>query len=206
MVSVLVLSNIALAQRAPVEVRRLSVTEARESVQKLNIYKEIEKARTQGRDILTDAALKPKLNKVVEITLKNITSVSAVESNNLIRLLSLSPLDVMSEVARLSSVSKDRTSTAAEKSVAVKNLELIIKASNTVDGLVLNEVDAAKQQAKVKEIIKISEKISNLGLGEKSEQFTKKYERALIEGKSISEAVKIASEGKFTEKELRDCI
>ena len=89
--------------------------------------------------------------------------------------------------------------------MAKKSLELIAKASHTVESLVLNSAQAEQQKIAVAKIIEISSKISSLDFGQSSKSFIEKYEKALTEGKSVEEAVRIASNGKFTEKELREC-
>jgi DNA-binding LacI/PurR family transcriptional regulator len=78
--------------------------------------------------------------------------------------------------------------------------------NGTIDGFILSiSEEAQKQQEKVAKIIVISGKISSLDFGQSSKTFVEKYEKALTEGKSVADAIKIASNGKFTEKELREC-
>ena len=61
------------------------------------------------------------------------------------------------------------------------------------------------QQAAVTKIIEVSRKISSLDFGTASDAFVAKYERALREGKSVDQAVRLASNNKFGVRELREC-
>lgn len=187
------------------EVRRMSTVEAQARVERSATYQEIVRAREAGKDITTDARLMDRINKMLELSLKDLVSLSAAENAVLIKLININAKDILSEVARLSSIAKDSTATVQEKEMAKKSLELIAKASHTVDALVINSEQAQQQKAAVAKIIEISNKISSLDFGQSSKSFIEKYEKALIEGNSVEEAVRIASNGKFTEKELREC-
>lgn len=198
---ILVVSQMAFTA----EVRRMSEAEARSRVESSKTYRDIEAAREAGRDITKDPVLMERISKVVDLSLKDVVSLSATESNSLIKLLAINARDVMTEIARLSSIAKDSSSSAQERDMAKKSLELIAKAGNTVESLVVNEAQAQKQREKIASIIQISGKISALDFGQSSKTFVEKYERALTEGKSVEDAIKIASNGKFTEKELREC-
>jgi hypothetical protein len=206
-IAALIISQVSFAQKRIVrpEVKRMTVAEARASVEKSNIYKEIEKARAAGKDILADKQVGPKILRVVSGLLTTHTNLPKTDANKVIGLLNASPLEVMSEITRLTSTIGDKNSSANEVAQAKRNLELIVEASNTIDSLPVNNAAALKEQAKIKSILQMSEKISKLNLGEKSEQFISKYKQALAEGKTVEQAVKIASNGKFTEKELRSC-
>jgi hypothetical protein len=186
-------------------VRRLSPSQAREVVQNSPTFKKIEEMRKQGKDIMADPQIRDRLTRVLELNLRGVTTLSASHNNNMIKLLSINTLDVMSEVARLSSIAKDPTSSAAEKQMSSKALELMAKSAHSVQALARNSAEGQKQQAQVKKIIEISNKISSLNFGEASKTFIEKYEKALTEGKSLEEAIRIASNGKFSEKELREC-
>lgn len=193
------------AYTAPAEVRRMSTGEAQARVERSATYQEIVRAREAGKDITTDARLMDRVNKMLELSLKDLVTLSAAENSVLVKLININAKDILTEVARLSSIAKDSTSTAMEKDMAKKSLELIAKASHTVESLVLNSAQAEQQKAAVAKIIEISSKISSLDFGQASKTFVEKYEKALTEGKSVEEAVRIASNGKFTEKELREC-
>ena len=204
--AVLLISQLALsATPGQAPVRRLTTAQAREAVQNSSTYKMIEQMRREGKDITTDPVMRERVNKVLDVNLRNVVMLNSAHKGNLVKLLSISTLDVMSEVARLSSIAKDPTSTAQQKQMAAKGLELMAKAGHTVNGLVRNSAEAKRQQDAVKEIIEVSNKISALDFGVASKSFVEKYERALTEGKSVEEAVRIASNGKFTKKELREC-
>lgn len=193
------------AYTAPAEVRRMSTGEAQARVERSATYQEIVRAREAGKDITTDARLMDRVNKMLELSLKDLVTLSSAENAVLIKLININAKDILTEVARLSSIAKDSTSTAVEKDMAKKSLELIAKASHTVESLVLNSAQAEQQKIAVAKIIEISSKISSLDFGQASKSFIEKYEKALTEGKSVEEAVRIASNGKFTEKELREC-
>lgn len=206
MKKLIVAALITLTQFAyTAEVRRMSTAEAQARVERSATYQEIVRAREAGKDITTDARLMDRVNKMLELSLKDLVTLSSAENAVLIKLININAKDILTEVARLSSVAKDATSTAMEKDMAKKSLELIAKASHTVESLVLNSAQAEQQKVAVAKIIEISSKISSLDFGQASKSFVEKYEKALTEGKSVEEAVRIASNGKFTEKELREC-
>ncbi len=206
MKKLIVAALITLTQFAyAAEVRRMSTVEAQARVERSATYQEIVKAREAGKDITADARLMDRVNKMLELSLKDLVTLSSAENSVLIKLININAKDILSEVARLSSVAKDSTATAVEKDMAKKSLELIAKASHTVESLVLNSAQAEQQKIAVAKIIEISSKISSLDFGQSSKSFIEKYEKALTEGKSVEEAVRIASNGKFTEKELREC-
>ena len=197
----LILSQLSYA----VEVKRMSVAEARARVEQSKTYKDIVAAREAGRDITADPKLMERISKVLDMSLNEVVSLSSTESNNLVKLLTINTRDVMTEVARLSSVAKDPSSNAQEREMARKSIELIAKAAHTVDAMAVNDAQAQIQKDKVAKIIEISGKISALDFGQASKSFVEKYERALTEGKSVEESIRVASNGKFTEKELREC-
>ncbi len=206
MKKLIVAALITLTQFAyAAEVRRMSTAEAQARVERSATYQEIVKAREAGKDITTDARLMDRVNKMLDLSLKDLVSLSSAENAVLIKLININAKDILSEVARLSSIAKDSTTTVMEKDMAKKSLELISKASHTVDSLVLNSAQAEQQKTAVAKIIEISSKISSLDFGQSSKSFVEKYEKALTEGKSVEEAIRIASNGKFTEKELREC-
>lgn len=206
MKKLIVAALITLTQFAyAAEVRRMSTAEAQARVERSATYQEIVKAREAGKDITTDARLMDRVNKMLDLSLRDLVSLSSAENAVLIKLININAKDILSEVARLSSIAKDSTSTVMEKDMAKKSLELISKASHTVDSLVLNSAQAEQQKTAVAKIIEISSKISSLDFGQSSKSFVEKYEKALTEGKSVEEAIRIASNGKFTEKELREC-
>jgi hypothetical protein len=201
--ALLVLSQLSHAQVR--EVKRMTTEQARARVERSTTYLDIVKAREAGKDITADAKLMERINKMLDLSLKDLVSLTASENNNLIKLMNVNAKDILTEVARLSSIAKDSASTAQEKAMAKKSLELVSKAAHDVESLAVNSAQAQKQKEKVAKIIEISGKISSLDFGQSSKTFVQKYEKALTEGKSVNEAVKIASNGKFTEKELREC-
>lgn len=185
--------------------RRMTTAEARTRVERSATYREIEAARSAGRDIARDAQLMVKVNRMLDVTLRDVVTLSAGDRTKLVKLINVSSLDVLAEVARLSSVAKDASASAGEKANARKALQLMVKAGHNVASLVRNSAEARAQQALVTKIIEISEKISNLNFGASSRDFAQRYERALTEGKTVDEAIRIASNGKFTERDLREC-
>lgn len=207
LVYLVIISHAAFAQKPPVrEVKRMNITEARAQVEKLNIYKEVERVKLSGKDFMTDVVLKDRVMKVVDASLKNIVELSPSYKSNVAKLLNIDAMEVMSQLARLTSIAKHPDSSPAEKIAAVKTIELIAHAAHTVDSFVLNDAAAKVEQTKIKEIVTVSEKIANLNLGEQSQKFTANYEAALKNGKTVKQAIEIASEGKFKIKELLDCI
>ncbi len=197
---ILIASQIALGQA-----RRMTIAEARTRVERSATFKEIDAAKKAGKEIAADPRLMERIGKMVDLTLKDVVSLSGSQNNSLIKMLTISPRDVMAEVARLSSIAKDPASSAQEKAMAAKSIALIAKAGHTVQSLVVNSAQARAQQAKIAKIIEISVKISGLNFGQASKSFVAKYEKALSEGKSVEEAIRLASNGKFNEKQLREC-
>ena len=204
-VGLLILSQFAFAQVR--EVKTLTPVEAREAVERSSTYKMIEEMKRKGLDITSDRAMMDRVSKVLDLNLRGVVELSSGENLNLIKLLNVNTLDVMAEVARLSSIAKDpaNASKPQAREAASTALRLMAKAGTTVKSLVLNSAEARTQAEAVKQIISISNKISSLDYGQASKSFIEKYEKALTEGKSVEEAIKIASNGKFTEKELREC-
>lgn len=201
--AILVLTQ--MAHSAPGEARRMTTAEARSRVERSATYRDIVTAREAGRDITADPRLMERVTRMVDLSLTNVVTLSAAEKTGMIKLINISARDVLTEVSRLSSIAKDPTSSAKEKAMAAKSLKLMVKASHTVNSLARNSADAQRQIQGVAKIIEISNKISALDFGTSSTQFIQKYERALTEGKTVEEAVRIASNGKFTERELREC-
>lgn len=203
--ALLVLSHIAFAATPGREVTRMTTEQARARVERSTTFQDIVKAREAGKDITQDAKLMERVNKMLELSLKDLVTLDATQNNGLLKLMNVNAKDILTEVARLSSIAKDANSTAQEKDMAKKSIELISKAAHDVQSLAVNSAEAQKQQEKVAKIIEISGKISSLDFGQSSKTFVEKYEKALTEGKSVEDAIKIASNGKFTEKELREC-
>ncbi len=202
LMSVVLISQISFAQK------RVSVEEARVQLKKSATYEAIDKIHAENKDIESSPKLKALVTKAVENRLSGVTQLSATETNKIIQLLNVSPVDVMAQIIHLTSIVKDPTATVAEKSAATKATSLMLKSVNTVETVFANRDAAskAKVQAELKQAMETANKISGLKYGEKSNKFMEKYEKALAEGKSITEAVKIASEGKFTLAELLDCV
>ncbi|MGZ3725966.1 MAG: hypothetical protein ACXWQQ_09195 [Pseudobdellovibrio sp.] len=202
----LVMSSMAFA--GPVEgVHTMSPAEARAAVEKSPTFKMIEEKREKGVDVRSDRAMMDRITKVVDLNLNGVVSLGAEQKSDLIKLLVINPSDIMTEIARLASIAKDpaNASNAHTREMAATSLRLMAEAGNNVQSLVLNSAEARRQESQVKSIIDISNKISSLNFGEASKTFVEKYEKALQEGKSVEDAIKIASNGKFSSTELRDC-
>lgn len=202
--ALLVLSQITFAAPGR-EVTRMTTEQARARVERSTTFQDIVKAREAGKDITLDSKLMERVNKMLDLSLRDLVSFTAAENANLIKLMNVNAKDILTEVACLSSIAKDANATATEKDMAKKSIELIAKAAHDVQSLAVNSAEGIKQQEKVAKIIEISGKISSLDFGQSSKTFVEKYEKALTEGKSVEDAIKIASNGKFTEKELREC-
>ena len=212
--AILVAGQLAIA--APTS--RLNVNQARTRVEASKTYKDIVEARSKGMD-LTDtsnaknAELAEKVMRVVKDNLRGIVEVKETDAASILKLLNINPKEILTEVARLSSIARDTSVSAKDKKMAEKSLELIVLASHTVNSMILSSgrnaeqmrADAQKQSDAITKVVEISRKISELDFGTSSEAFIKKYETALMEGKSVEEAIRLASNGKFTEKELREC-
>lgn len=187
---------------APEPVRRLTTAEARTRVEKSRTYEEI--LRMQ-RDPSKRAQLMAKIEAVVKLNLKDVIALDSVAQSGLVNLVNVHPLEVLSEVARLSSTVKDPSVSARDKQMAQTTLRLMAQGSRNVTGIFRNAAEANAQKATAMKILQISNKIAALSMSPNTKQFVEAYERALREGKSVDQAVRIASKGKFTEKELREC-
>ena len=200
----LIVAGILIASQL-VFAQRMTKPQATTRVERSATFREVDAAKKAGKEISADPRLMERIGKMLELTLKGVTTLSGTQNNNLIKLISISPKEVMAEVAYLASIAKDPAASPKEKARAAKGIALIAKAGHTVESLVLNSAQARAQEAKVAKIIEISEKISSLDFGQASKDFVAKYEKALAEGKSVSEAIRLASNGKFNEKQLREC-
>ena len=198
----IMISSQAFAVVGEAPVRRMNAAESRARVESSRTLEDILKMQ---RDPNRQAELLSKIDAVVKLNLKNVVSLDGVHQTALVKMVNIAPLEVLAEVARLASVAKDPTVSAKEKQMAISSLELMADAASNVSGITHNSAEAQAQKAKVIEIIEVSNKISALDFGNSSKQFVEKYQRALREGKSVKDAVKEASNGKFTEAELRDC-
>lgn len=193
----------------------MTTEQARKVVEGSYVFKKLKELKERMGTLSNDPKLKENVVKVIDMSLRDAEnnrdaiSLSASEKGNLLVLLEISPMEIMTEIARLSSIAKDANTPAHEKDMAIKSLQLMAKATNGIELPITSSAENAKKveqmQAKVKEIISLSLKISGLDFGVASKTFVEKYENALKEGKTSEEAVKIASNGKFTEKELREC-
>lgn len=205
-VALLLLANLASA--APAERgRSMTHAQARAAVINSPTYKMIQEKRARGVDIRADKAVMDRISRVVELNVNGVGNLSVEQRSNLVKLLTINPADVMTEIARLASIAKDpaNAQNARAKQMAATSLRLMAKASHNVQSLVVNSAQARTQEQNVKKILEISNKISELNFGEASQTFITKYERALTEGKTVSEAIRIASNGKFNETQLREC-
>ena len=104
--SLLVLSQIALAgpTAREGEVRRLTVEQARSRVQASDLMREIERAKAEGKDIMSDATLRPKVERAITIVSKKIDNISGEQKNSLLKLINVNAIEVMTEMTRLSSI------------------------------------------------------------------------------------------------------
>ncbi|MBY0451388.1 MAG: hypothetical protein K2P92_00045 [Bdellovibrionaceae bacterium] len=205
--ALLVVSQITLAGPVAREgvVRRMTIEQARERVRQNPMIEQIERLRAQGKDMMSDPVLRERMARAVRSSTGSIRTLSGAEHTNVMKLINVNPVEVMSEVMRLSSVKMDPTSTAKQKAAAVKSLELMALAGNGVTTVQRNSAELRTQQTNVTKIIEVSRKISSLDFGTASDAFVAKYERALREGKTVEQAIRIASNNKFGIRELREC-
>lgn len=201
--------NFASAQRgAPKarEVVRLSEAQARDKVKNAVDY--VEKLKADGKSILETPVARKMVVAAIENTAGKVTTLSAEQSKGLLKMVDVNAAKVLPEIARLASITEAKGSSALEKSQAKKSIELISLSSHLVDSTFKSEAHKKQQQAKVVEIVELSDKVSSIASGElaaKSADFVKKYEKALREGKSLEDAVNEASGKKFTLTELLNC-
>lgn len=205
--ALLVVSQVTLAGPVGREavVRRMTIEQARERVQTNPMIREIERLRSQGKDMMSDPVLRERMARAVRSSTGTIRTLSGADHNNIMKLINIHPVEVMAEVMRLSSVKMDSTSTAKQKAMAVKSLELMALAGNGVSTVALTSTQLRTQQTNVAKIVEVSRKIASLDFGTASDAFVAKYERALLEGKSVDVAVREASNRKFGVRELREC-
>lgn len=204
--SLVLVFQFASAQKGVREVKRLTSEQAREKVKNAVDY--VEKLRSQGKSILTSPEVRKIVVKSIEATVKDVTTLSSQQTEGLLKLVDVNAAKVLPEIARLASISKASSSSAVEKSQAKKSIELISLSSHLVETMHKSEADKQKHQAKVAEILEVSDKVASIASGElasKSADFVKKYEKALKEGKSLEVAVREASGKKFTLEELLNC-
>jgi hypothetical protein len=183
-------------------VRRMTEAQARERVQKSRTYEDILKMQADPK---MHNELMAKIEAVVKLNLKDVVALDSVSQNGLVSMVNVNPLAALSEVARLSSIVKDPTVSAREKQMAQTTLRLMAASAKTISGVTRNKTEAAAQKAAVGRAIALSNKIAALSLSPAAKKFVESFERALREGKNPEEAVRVASNGKFTEKELREC-
>lgn len=204
-IAALVIAQVAFGQIKPKEIKRLSVAEARENIEKSSLLKKIEEIRKANKNFSSDPTFHAQMTRWVEINLKTKTELSKANSKHIVELIEASPLEVLTEVTRLVSIVKDKNSTPGDIAVAQRNLDLVAKSTNAFSEK-SDTMSKAEKKTQVESILKISEKLSSLDLGKAAKDFIVKYEAELAKGKSIAEAIKEASGGKFTEKDLRDCV
>jgi hypothetical protein len=145
------------------------------------------------------------IEQIVDKNLTGVMSLDSVSKNGLISLVNVNPLATLAEVAHQASIVKDPSASARDKQLAQTTLRLMAAGSKTITGITRSRAEANAQKASAVKVIELSNKIAALSLSPSAKKFMQAYERALREGKNAEEAVKVASNGKFTEKELREC-
>lgn len=188
-------------------VRRLSTAEAVKKAKETPGFDEVMALRNDPKlktDVLKRNQLLSKVSTILRLKLENVITLEVPVQANLARLTNISPLEVLSEIIRQTSIIGDSNSTAREKEIARLTVELMAKSSNEVSG-VIEPGQAAPTPEKVKAIMEISNKIAAMQFGTTSAKFVEAYKAALREGKTTEQAVRIASKNKFSEKELREC-
>ncbi|MBC7754809.1 MAG: hypothetical protein H7Z71_11265 [Moraxellaceae bacterium] len=197
----------SFAQKPPArEVKRLTTEQAREKTKNSVDY--VEKLRREGKSLLTDPSARKAVITAIESTIKDVAVLSSEQVNGLIKLIEVNPSKILPEIARLASISKASSSSAVEKSQAKKSIELISLSSHTVKSLFKNAAEQNAAEAKAVQIVELSDKVAGIASGElaaKSADFVQKYEKALKEGKSLEDAVREASGGKFNLEEVLNC-
>lgn len=206
--SLVLVFQFASAQKPAVakEVKRLTVEQSREKVK--NSVEYIEKLRSEGKSILTTPEVRKIVVKAIESTVSNVTTLDPVQMNGLLKLVDVNAAKVLPEIARLSSISLDKSSSAVEKSQAKKSIELISRSSHLVESLHKTKAEEQLARSKTEQILEVSDKVASIASGElasKSADFVAKYEKALKEGKTLKQAVEEASGKKFTLEELLNC-
>ena len=122
----------------------------------------------------------------------------------MIRIINLAPKEAMAEIAYWATLAKEPTATKAQRERAILSLKLIEAVSLNLSALALPKNLAAEKQ-KAADVIEITDKVSSLDYGQASKDFVTKFEASLREGKSVEDAVKIASSNKFDLDALRKC-
>lgn len=201
----LIFIAIVLAAQFTLAQRRMTMAEARTRVESSPTFRAIETARREGRDITRDAQLMNRVNRMLDTTLRDVMTLTASDKTKLAKLINTHAIEVLAEVGRLASIAKDPSTSAAEKQRMRKTLRLMIMASHSVSSLVVNSAQARAERQLVVKIIEVSRKAANLNFGTASADFVRRYEEALTNGKHIDEAIRIASNGRFTERDLREC-
>lgn len=182
--AILVVSNIALAQKAK-ETKALTLEQAR----RVNIE------RKETKDYM-EAVRKGKVSAPIKAALvKLLTDATAkiggIDSTNLESLASTRP-EVLDKVTQLISLSK--AGTPEQKTKAAVDLKILSEAS---------------KYELTKSNVEVLEKITEMSdYNEAAKQFKAELIKTLRLGKakSIEEAIKIASNGKITLEKIKECI
>lgn len=199
--AILVVSSQVFAAPARETVKRLSQAEAIKAAKETPGFDEIMAMKDQPAK--RNEVIK-KIDSILKLKLENVVTLDITLQSNLSKIVKISPLEVLAEIIRQTSIISDQASTPREKEMAKLTIELIAKSSQLVSG-VLAPGETAPTPAKVKEIMDLSNKIAAMEFGTTSKKFVEAYEKALRNGATTEQAVRIASKNKFTEKELREC-
>lgn len=173
---------------------RLTEAQQRKALEITEQYKKISEFKSKDRKAVQDPAMNEKVVRMLSTEIASVKDMSATEKEGLLSLMRVAPLETIAEVMSLS--------TLPNKAVASKSLTLLTLAGKNLNLLV---ADKTAQVESVKEIMQATEKVSSLTFVEATE-FVSAFEKALLEGKSVRQAVEIAAKGKFTFEELMECV
>lgn len=188
-VIILATTQFALAQRAAVEVRALSRHEARQKIENNESYKKItEKAKTGQKLEANETRF---LQKAVSMYTKD----AGVTTTTIHQLVTLKP-ELLADVIKLSSVVADKNSKS----------DAVVKAKSDLEVLEIGARQVDVNSPKAKEDAETISKLAELpDYNKEAKDFRTNLIKELESGKSLDEAITVASKGKITKEKLTAC-
>lgn len=189
------------------EIKKISREQAREQVRKLDVIDKMEKLRSEHKNLESSPELKKVIETSVSTKLKEFVNVDATQTAAFLKLLNANPTEVMAQFVELRYKMKASDSTPAEKVIAKKTIEIMLKSSGEVKSLVKDAAGVEAQKQNAKNVMEVAEKAA--AQDAKNPGFNKALEKALEEGKSLEVAVKEAFKAigkEHTLKDLLECV
>lgn len=205
--SILVLSQLTYAAGRVVE--RITIETARTQQKPFAdaLKVELEAMKASGKTLENSPTLYKKVTDAIKNRAKRngVVMITGEQINKIALMIELNPLETIAELTRLSNLANAPSSTPAQKASAKSSLEILSEGSKSLSTVTRTSTQAQAQQANLVKLLEVSRKVSELPAGEATNAFIAKLKTALREGKSIEQAVRVASNNKFGYKELKDC-